>query len=39
MSGGSLDYSPYHLEECIDKIEKSIKENGKSIQQIWNEKS
>ena len=39
MSGGALDYAFCRLEDPIKEIEDRIKKNGKTVQQIWNEKT
>lgn len=39
MSGGALDYAYCRLEDPIKEIEDRIKKNGKTVQQIWDEKS
>ena len=39
MSGGTLEYHRYDLENCISEIEKRIFNNGKTLQQIWDDKS
>ena len=39
MSGGALDYAYSRLEDPIKEIEDRIKKNGKTLQQIWDEKS
>lgn len=39
MSGGALDYAYCQLEDPIKEIEDRIKKNGKTIQQLWDEKS
>ena len=39
MSGGALDYAYCRLEDPIKEIEDRIKKNGKTLQQIWDEKS
>lgn len=39
MSGGALDYAYCRLEDPIKEIEDRIKKNGKTVQQLWDEKS
>ena len=39
MSGGALDYIYYRLEDPIEEIEDRIKKNGKTLQQIWDDKT
>lgn len=39
MSGGALDYVYCRLEDPIKEIEDRIKKNGKTLQQIWDDKS
>lgn len=39
MGGGALDYTYSRLEDPIKEIEDRIKKNGKTVQQIWDEKS
>lgn len=39
MSGGALDYVCFRLDDPIKEIEKRIRDNGKTLQQIWDEKS
>ena len=39
MSGGAFDYNRFQLEYIVDTIEKAIAKNGKTVQQIWDEKS
>jgi len=39
MNGGTLEYHKYDLEDCISEIEKRIRNNGKTLQQIWDSKS
>ena len=38
MSGGTLNYNPGCLEEAISNIEERIFNNGKSLNQIWEER-
>ncbi len=39
MSGGALDYAYCRLEDPIKEIEDHIKKNGKTVQQIWDDKT
>lgn len=39
MSGGALDYVYCRLDDAIKEIEKRVRENNKTLQQIWDEKS
>ena len=38
MSGGALNYNPGCLEEAIGNIEERISDNGKTLNQIWEER-
>jgi hypothetical protein len=37
MSGGALDYVCFRLDDPIKEIEKRIRDNGKTLQQIWDD--
>lgn len=39
MSGGALDYVCWRLDDPIKEIEKRIRDNGKTLQQIWDDKT
>lgn len=39
MRGGALDYVYWRLDDPIKEIEKRIRDNGKTLKQIWDEKS
>lgn len=38
MSGGTFDYDQYKLEDIISDIEATLADNGKTIQQLFDEK-
>lgn len=37
--GGALDYVCFRLDDPIKEIEKRIRDNGKTLQQIWDDKT
>ena len=39
MSGGALDYVCFRLDDPIKEIRDRINKNGKTLQQIWNDKT
>ena len=39
MSGGALDYVYFRLDDPIKELEKQIRDNGKTLQQIWDDKT
>jgi len=39
MSGGALDYVCFRLDDPIKEIENRICDNGKTLQQIWDDKT
>ena len=39
MSGGALDYAYFRLEDPIKEIEDRIKKNGKTLQELWDDKT
>lgn len=39
MSGGALNYASHRLDDPIKDIEQRIRVNGKTVQQIWDEKT
>lgn len=39
MSGGALDYVCWRLDDPIKEIEKRIRDNGKTLKQIWDDKT
>ncbi len=39
MSGGTFDYIQYRIDEAVEDIERRIQRNGKTVLQLWNEKS
>ena len=39
MSGGALNYASHRLDDPIKDIEQRIRVNGKTVQQIWDDKT